>query len=165
MMNPTEISQSERNSFDSGSAEPVSCVEARLKDRLGGLKIVVVEDTPDARKLIGLYLSKAGAHVYSVSSAEEARELLRHFRPDLIVSDIGMPEEDGITFMRHLRASEHDSGRHVPAIALTAYVGLEHRNLTLRAGFEGHLCKPVSPDILINTIRDVLLNTPHSGHH
>lgn len=138
--------------------------QRRRKHRLDGLKIIVVEDTPDARRLIGRYLTNAGANVFTAASAKEARGLLKHFQPDAIVSDIGMPDEDGISFIQELRESEKSSGKHIPAVALTAYVGLEHRDLTLRAGFEEHLCKPVASETLIDAILRVVLSGVNSLH-
>lgn len=154
-------------SSETPSTEPediATLEQRRRKHRLDGLKIVVVEDTTDARRLIERHLSNAGAEVYPAASAKAARELLAVIRPDVIVSDIGMPEEDGLSFIRELRASERYSGRHIPAIALTAFVGLEHRDLTIRAGFEEHLCKPVASETLIDAILRVMLSGDISLH-
>lgn len=146
------------------TSEADSLEARRRKNRLDGLKIIVVEDTADARKLIARHLTNAGASVFSAASANEARGILRHFEPDAIVSDIGMPDEDGISFIRDLRESEKTTGRHVPAIALTAFIGLEHRDLTIRAGFEEHLCKPVAAETLIDAILRVVINNETSLH-
>lgn len=145
-------------------SEFTSLEQRRRKHRIDGLNILIVEDTQDARHLIERNLLSAGANVFSASSADEARELLRTSDIDAIVSDIGMPEEDGISFIRGVRESEKANGRHVPAIALTAYVGLEHRDMTIRAGFEEHLCKPVSSETLIDAILRVVVSGSSSLH-
>jgi CheY-like chemotaxis protein len=142
--------------FDNRSFDDLTLERTQRPQRLDGLKIVVVEDAPDARKLLGRFLEAVGANIYMAASAAEARDLLRHFSPDVIISDIGMPDEDGLSFVRDLRAWERETGRHIPAIALTGFIGLEHRELTARAGFEAHLCKPVASDHLIDTIRKVI---------
>jgi CheY-like chemotaxis protein len=138
--------------------------QRRRRLRLDGLNLLVVEDTPDARDLISRFLTTAGATVHVAKSADEARKILKSTRPDAIISDIGMPGEDGISFLERLRESEKKTGKHVPAIALTAFVGIEHRSLTLRAGFEEHLCKPTSPETLIDAILRVVLKGDRSLH-
>ena len=151
------------SSFDP-SFEDSTLEERRRKLRLDGLIILVVEDTRDARDLIRRFLVTAGAEVHVASSADEARKILETVRPDALISDIGMPKEDGISFIERLRESEKKTGKHIPAIALTAFVGLEHRSLTLRAGFEEHLCKPTSPESLIDAILRVVLKGDRSLH-
>ena len=146
-------------SFDDSTLE-----QRRKRLRIDGLTILVVEDTADARDLIRRFLTGAGAQVHTAKSADEARKVLTEVRPDAIISDIGMPNEDGISFLEKLRESEKKTGKHIPAIALTAFVGLEHRSLTLRAGFEEHLCKPTSPETLIDAILRVVLKGDRSLH-
>jgi CheY-like chemotaxis protein len=138
--------------------------QRRRRLRLDGLIILVVEDVADARDLIRRFLVTAGANVHCASSAIEARKTLESIHPDAIISDIGMPDEDGISFLERLREQEKKTGKHIPAIALTAFVGLEHRSLTLRAGFEEHLCKPTSPETLIDAILRVVLKGDRSLH-
>jgi CheY-like chemotaxis protein len=138
--------------------------QRRRRLRLDGLIILVVEDVADARDLIRRFLVTAGANVYTASSATEARKTLESIHPDAIISDIGMPDEDGISFLERLREQEKKTGKHIPAIALTAFVGLEHRSLTLRAGFEEHLCKPTSPETLIDAILRIVLKGDRSLH-
>ncbi len=138
--------------------------QRRRRLRLDSLIILVVEDGVDARDLIRRFLVTAGANVHTASSAIEARKALESIHPDAIISDIGMPDEDGISFLQRLREQEKKTGKHIPAIALTAFVGLEHRSLTLRAGFEEHLCKPTSPETLIDAILRVVLKGDRSLH-
>jgi PAS domain S-box-containing protein len=120
--------------------------------RLAGLTLLAVEDEDDARKLLKLALVREGASVVAVSSAREALEAFRGSRPDIIVSDIAMPGEDGYSFIRKVREIEPDGAR-LPALALTAYARDTERNEAMLAGFQAHLAKPVDPADLIETLR------------
>lgn len=110
--------------------------------QLYGLHILVVDDEADARELIRMILHQCGAEVSVAASASEAMALLDQLQPDLLISDIGMPNEDGYTLIRQLRA-EFDSKR-LPAVALSAYARVEDRTRALAAGFQLHLAKPVN---------------------
>lgn len=123
------------------------------KMRLDGKKILLVEDSVDSRKLVSMLLIRYGASVLEAESAEEARKILKNTHPDIIVSDIGMPDEDGLEFIRNLRNSEEvGKTEPIPAIALTAYVRPEEREQSIEAGFQSHVSKPVSKQILIQEI-------------
>ena len=121
---------------------------------LTGLRILVVDDTPDACELVAALLQRAGAIVQMAGSAAEARTCLVASVPNLIISDIGMPGEDGYTFLRKLRASGDGQGplANLCAVALTAYTRKEDRDEALAAGFQAHLTKPVDPRELFNTV-------------
>ena len=123
--------------------------------RLDGVKVLLIEDVPDARLLIARMLSRAGASVFTSGSAQEAREILSRATLDVIVSDIAMPDEDGIAFIRWLRESEEQSGGHIPAIALTAFNDAQVRSQALRAGFQAHVCKASSSALLLKTVFDL----------
>jgi PAS domain S-box-containing protein len=112
---------------------------------LGGRRILVVDDEADARELLSTILSRAGADITAVASADEAFETLRRWRPDILVSDIGMPGDDGYALIRRVRALRPDEGGQVRALALTAYARSEDRARTLEAGFHTHVAKPVDP--------------------
>jgi CheY-like chemotaxis protein/anti-sigma regulatory factor (Ser/Thr protein kinase) len=112
-------------------------------DRLDGLRVLVVDDEPDTRDLLKAGLGRCGAQVTVVGSADEALEAMKVFAPDLLISDIGMPEVDGYELMRRVRALSVESGGRVPAIALTAYARVEDRLQALRAGYQMHITKPV----------------------
>ncbi|MCC5635120.1 PAS domain-containing protein [Nostoc sp. CHAB 5844] len=114
---------------------------------LSGIYILVVDDEPDSREFVVFVLEQAGALVKSASSAIEALQAIEQFIPDLIVSDIGMPEMDGYMLMQQIRASEQ--GRQIPAIALTAYAGEFDRQQARASGFQRHLAKPVEPTTII----------------
>jgi PAS domain S-box-containing protein len=112
-------------------------------DRLDGLKVLVVDDEPDTRELLKVGIGQCGAEVKTASSVQEALEAIEQERPDLLISDIGMPVEDGYDLIRRVRALPHESGGSVPAIALTAYARTEDRMRALRAGYQMHVPKPV----------------------
>jgi CheY-like chemotaxis protein len=119
---------------------------------LEGLRVVVVEDDDDGRELVRIILLNAGASVESVASAAAGFDAIRHNRPQMLVSDIAMPEEDGYTLMRRVRALPCCEGGDVPAIALSAFTRPEDRMQSLRAGFTMHLGKPVCPADLVSAI-------------
>jgi len=112
---------------------------------LVGRRILVVDDEADARDLLAQILSQAGADVTVVGSADEALTVLRRWRPDVLLSDIGMPGDDGYVLIRKVRMLGAEEGGHVRALALTAYARSEDRALALEAGFHAHIAKPVDP--------------------
>jgi len=115
---------------------------------LNGLRVLIVDDEPDARELIVTVLGQCGAEVKAVASAVEALEVLEQFQPHVLVSDIGMPGEDGYALIRQLRALDAKQGGEIPAVALTAYARAEDRTQALLAGFQLHVPKPVDPSEL-----------------
>ena len=116
---------------------------------LNSAQVLVVEDNTDTRDFITMILEEAGAVVEAVASAKEAIALLEEFHPHLLISDIGLPEEDGYQFMHKLRGLEEKAGRQIPAIALTAYARHEDAMKVLDAGFQMHLAKPIGPAELV----------------
>jgi len=116
--------------------------------KLTGLKILVVDDEPDARELVRRFLLEREAIPALASSAAEAQVLLQTFKPDVIISDIGMPIQDGYQFMRAVRIH----GLKTPAVALTAFARSEDRIRSIEAGFQAHLPKPVEPAELIAVV-------------
>ncbi len=112
-------------------------------DRLDGLKILVVDDEPDTRELLKIGLGQCGALVTAVGSTPEALAAIELERPDLLISDIGMPEEDGYDLIRRVRALPADGGGRIPAVALTAYARTEDRMKALKSGYQMHVPKPV----------------------
>jgi CheY-like chemotaxis protein len=117
-----------------------------------GLRILVVDDEPDARALATTLLERCGAEVHAVSSAEEAMRALRELRPDVLLSDIAMPGEDGYGLIRRIRALPPEEGGRIPAAALTAHARAEDRRRTLLAGFNLHVPKPVDPEELLAVV-------------
>jgi signal transduction histidine kinase/ActR/RegA family two-component response regulator len=114
--------------------------------RLDDLRILVVDDDADGRTLTSLVLTQAGANVKSVASVREALQLLEVERPDALVSDIGLPDEDGYALIRQIRQYEAEHGGFLPAVALTGYARADDRARILAAGFQAHVRKPVDPD-------------------
>jgi CheY-like chemotaxis protein len=112
---------------------------------LDGLRILVVDDEADTRELLRELLERCGAEVTTAESASAALEALGRSRPDVLISDIGMPEEDGYSLIRKVRSREASSGERIPAIALTAYARAEDRVRALSAGFQVHVPKPIEP--------------------
>jgi signal transduction histidine kinase/CheY-like chemotaxis protein len=112
---------------------------------LAGVIVLAVDDEPDARQLIKRVLEQCGAQVVVAGSSREAMQVLTETRPHMIISDIGMPDEDGYTFIRKVRALSDKDGGNIPAAALTAFARAEDRTRALRAGFQTHVAKPVEP--------------------
>ena len=112
---------------------------------LDRLRILVVEDNTDARSLMSLMLTRAGASVRAVASVREAVEALEAERPDALVSDIGLADEDGYALIRQIRQYEAEHGGFLPALALTGYARADDRARTLAAGFQAYVAKPVEP--------------------
>ena len=123
-------------------------------EHLHGIHVLVVEDDADSRNVLSVLLQRLGALVEAVGSAAEAYDRISRRRPDVLVSDIGMPDEDGYTFIRHVRQANGDS-RRLPAIALTAYARKQDADAALSAGYDHHLAKPVMPADLVKAIKDV----------
>ncbi|MEH1888646.1 MAG: ATP-binding protein [Nostoc sp.] len=112
--------------------------------RLDDLRVLIVDDEADARHLLTTILGQYGAQVIAAASAYEALLALQQFHPHILVSDIGMPQEDGYTLIRQVRALPKDQGGRIPAVALTAYARAEDRTQALLAGFQLHVPKPVN---------------------
>jgi len=130
---------------------PYECPE-----RLDGLRVLVVDDEPDARELLKVGLGQCGAQVTAASSAREALEALARVSPDVLISDIGMPGEDGYELIRRVRALPAGEGGEVPAVALTAYARIEDRMRALRAGYQMHVAKPVELAELVAVMLSLL---------
>ncbi|QSJ15081.1 PAS domain S-box protein [Nostoc sp. UHCC 0702] len=119
---------------------------------LSNMEILVVDDEPDIRDLVSFILQEYGVKVTAVASAKEALQALSLSIPDVLISDIGMPEIDGYMLMRQVRKRSPQQGGNVPAIALTAYAGEINQQQALAAGFQLHISKPVDPELLVKAI-------------
>jgi len=119
---------------------------------LQGVCVLVVDDEEDARKLIARVLEECHATVLMASSGAAAREILMRDRPTVVVSDVGMPGEDGYEFIRRIRQLPDHQGGKTPAAALTAFARSEDRTRALRAGYQSHLSKPVEPTELVTVV-------------
>jgi PAS domain S-box-containing protein len=135
-----------------GSVRPATQALGPQPSSLRGVRVLVVDDEPDARDLVFTVLELAGATVETAASAAEALAMLRRAPPDVLVSDLGMPDEDGFELMRQVRALDPVRGGTVPAIALSAYTRGEDKTRAAVAGFDFHVSKPVSADDLVAAI-------------
>ena len=126
-----------------------------IAEELAGLTVLVVDDHADARDLVRRVLEDCHAEVFTAGTAEEALALVEAHKPDVLVSDIGMPDADGFELLRRVRALGPKRGGKVPAIALTAFARSEDRTRALRAGFLVHVSKPVDPSELVATVASV----------
>jgi PAS domain S-box-containing protein len=141
------------------SAIPQKVRESKPPSGLQGIKVLVVEDTTDMREYITFVLEQSGAKVVAVATAAEALTALDQFQPEVLVSDIGMPEVDGYMLMRQVRMRSQEQGGQTPAIALTAYAGEINQQQALAAGFQRHLAKPVEPEALMKVIAELAQQT------
>jgi signal transduction histidine kinase/ActR/RegA family two-component response regulator len=142
-------------------AHPIA-VEATARSevaRLDGLRVAVTDDDGEALALARAILSRAGAQVETRANASEALDLVRSWRPDVLVSDIEMPGEDGYALIRRLRSLPADEGGHTPAVAVTAYGRTQDRTRSLAAGYNMHVPKPVDPGELTAIVASVALSS------
>ncbi len=137
---PSEIAPASDSSSEYARAQWLS--------DLNGLRIVLVDDDQDARDAIAEILQRCRAQVTSVGSAREALESIRSLRPDILISDIAMPHEDGYALIQAVRTLTPEEGGTIPAVALTAYASQSDRSRLLSAGFQMHLPKPIDPTTL-----------------
>ena len=147
---PAARGRARRRAQSSGwSPEPRAAAVEREPGSLEGLRVLLAEDQWDGRELMAEILRSAGCEVVATGSAQEAFEALPTARPDVLVSDIGMPGEDGYSLLRRIRQGEPDF-QSLPAIAVSAYAREEDRIRSISAGFQLHLAKPFEPtDLLV----------------
>jgi PAS domain S-box-containing protein len=119
---------------------------------LDGVRVLVVDDDPDSNEVVRLLLAGQGAEVEVAASAAQALDILGRWRPDVLVSDIGMPGEDGYGLIRNVRAHDGDKPKRLPAVALTAYATIDDRVRLLSAGFQAHVTKPLDPAELVAVV-------------
>lgn len=142
-------------------AEPETAVTSDRADvveasRTAERRILLVEDDPDSLALLDFMLQLEGFEVRSASSVDEATAILSAWRPDVIVSDIGMPTADGFELVRRVRAQAEQLG-HLPVLALTGFASAADRSAALAGGFDAHVPKPVDPDVLLQTLRRLIV--------
>lgn len=141
-----------QTSLSQGATQPVSA--------LTGLRLLVVDDDTDTRELVTFLLQQAGAAVTAVASAAEALQVFDQVHPELLLSDIGMPEIDGYELIQQVRSRPPEQGGQVPAIALSAYASELDQQQALKLGFQQHLSKPIEPDALIAAIAALVRSRP-----
>ena len=154
---PAAIRQTQSSRPDRAPYLPPSPLASDIKVRdLSRVKVLVVDDEPDARELINRILSDCHAIVRTAASASQALDAIREEIPDVLVSDLGMPDVDGFELLARVQALGPQHGGAIPAIALTAFARSEDRLKALEAGFRAHISKPVEPSELIATVASVV---------
>jgi signal transduction histidine kinase/ActR/RegA family two-component response regulator len=145
--------------IESERVHPAVCgtVEFDSSPRLDGLRLLIVDDDADMRELLAYTLEACGAEVIAAASAAEAIAILTASSASihLLISDIGMPDEDGYRLLRRIRALPTEQGGRIPAVALTAYARTQDRTAALLAGFQSHLAKPVEPAELVAVVANL----------
>jgi CheY-like chemotaxis protein len=144
-----------RTTLPSVPATTAVCGSPSVPALLGGLRLVIVDDEPDARELLAAALTQMGARVSVVSSADEAIDAIRRERPHVLISDIGMPAKDGYTLVQEVRARD-DGGARLPAVALTAYATADDVRRAHAAGYDVHVAKPVDAVTLAHTLVELV---------
>ncbi len=139
----------------SGSLKPRKQRNNRRR-MLESVRVLIVDDDDDTLQILKAVLSRYGANVEIAASAAEALEKLQFYQPDVVVSDLAMPEEDGYSLIKKIRTAEIGNGRQTPALALTAHTRIEDRARALSAGFNMFVPKPVEPDELIDAIASLV---------
>ena len=147
----SEEEEMARNGGEDESADSIHIADRRPPVRLDAVRVLVVDDEADARRVLVMVLERAGAIVTTADSARAAIEALPKALPDVLVSDLGMPDQDGFDLIRQLRDDGHGA-RDLPAVALTAFVQKDDAHLALLAGYQVHLPKPVDPHELTSVI-------------
>jgi PAS domain S-box-containing protein len=133
--------------LDSGETQ-AGVYDSKIK----GLRILLIDDEADTLELLGVILTQSGAEVKSESTAAGGLEILKQWLPDVIISDIAMPVEDGYSFIKKLRTLPPEQGGTIPVIALTAYVGIKERTQILSSGFQMYVPKPIEPSELVGAL-------------
>jgi signal transduction histidine kinase/ActR/RegA family two-component response regulator len=146
-----DIPLMQASSDQTGAAQSEPPLTTEPTRRLNGVRVLVVDDDVDSRDLMTHLLERAGAAVTTAGSASEALEMIEALAPDVLVSDVGMPQQDGYALVRTLRTRTSASAT-VPAVAVTAYARLEDREQALAAGFHAHVSKPIAPRDLIAAV-------------
>lgn len=138
------------------TAEAAVDTKAPAAHRLRGVKVLVVDDEPDALEVARQVLQKAGASVIQARDASEGLEALKRHRPDVLLSDVGMPIHDGFELISWVRSLAPDQGGATPAAAITAYVSAEDRERAIKSGFQLHVAKPLEFDTWIRTVEQLV---------
>jgi CheY-like chemotaxis protein len=156
----TEVSADETEN-PAGAELEVGELPAEFSRLLDGLRILLVDDEADSRDLVTTILTRCGGEVRGCESVEEALKTFRAWKPDLLVSDIGMPNEDGFSLIRKLRKQKSKLAREIPAVALTAYATDDDRSRALDAGFQIHVAKPIQPETFVKSIAGAVGRKTH----
>lgn len=148
---------SPREADEPSPANPrVTALQRQAPAGLKDVSVLLLDDDGNSREIVSLYLSSHGFRVRAAASAPEARALFEECRPHIILADLAMPGEDGLTFMRNIRGKPTDEGGQIPAVAITACTRTEDRVSALRAGFQSYLPKPIDPEELLAVIASLV---------
>jgi CheY-like chemotaxis protein len=141
-----------------GAPEQTKQVKGVSEDghqRLNGIRVLLVEDDADTLDMLRFILEQYGAEVLTAASTRQALEILDHWQPDALVSDLAMPGQDGYELIQQLRSRGAKRGGNIPAVALSAYTRSEDRQRAMSAGFQTHVSKPVDPEELVNVVANL----------
>ena len=134
------------------AAAPLPAARRSGGERLEGVRVLVVEDDADARELVATVLAHAGAMTFTASNGRDGIAMVPRVRPDVLVCDLAMPDQDGLAVVREVKAWAAETGAALPALALTAYARAEDREQALAEGFDRYLTKPVEPSELVSVV-------------
>jgi len=143
----------------SATSKPKKRITKRQGKPLRDINILIVEDDMDSREVLQLFLEQSGANVQSAESSIQAMDFLRQANgnlPDIIISDLAMPDEDGYTLMSHIRKLSQERGGDIPAMALSAFASNDNKQKAFEAGFQKYHTKPFDPDGIIEDIRELI---------
>ena len=143
-----QLSNADTRSFAESSQQP--------EESLDGIHILLVEDDEDSREMLKILFGQYDIKITAVDSAAKALEAIKQIRPDVLVSDVGMPGEDGYELVRKIRQLAPEQGGLIPAIALTGYASLQDRVRAIEVGYQEHLAKPVDIDILLDLVKKLI---------
>jgi PAS domain S-box-containing protein len=153
---PAEGAAMNDDTKDAASRAPPPSRRAEAKKRLEGRSVLVLDDDPDMRELLAMILDDAGAVVRCFSTVAEALVALAQEPPDVAISDLAMPGEDGYAFVRRVRSECAGYANAIPIVAMTAYARAEDRRRVLEAGFDRHVAKPIEPEELVESLAAVI---------
>jgi PAS domain S-box-containing protein len=151
----------ESRSAEAEAKQPIEGTDMEKHQRLDGLRVLVVEDDPDTLDMLSFILATRGAEVITASSTAEALKGFERSQPDVLVSDLAMPDQDGYDLIKYVRSRGRERGGNIPAVALSAYTRAEDRTRALAAGFQMHVSKPVDPDKLIAVVASLTHQRTH----
>lgn len=144
---------------DAGCAQPAfdkAAASLSYPEELVGVRVLVVDDEDDVRDFIACVLEECRVHVASAASVSEALRLFENDRPEVLISDLGMPQQSGYDLIRIVRSRGPRAGGALPAVALSAYARAVDSEHAVAAGFDAHLAKPIEPRELVNALRDLV---------
>lgn len=152
---PSNKRSSRRQDVNGSVAGKREAAGVSVVPQLDGVRVLLVDDDPDTLQILSVMLEQSKASVQVAGSVREALEVLEWYTPDVLVSDLAMPDEDGYSLISKIRQAENDKERQIPAVALTSYVRVEDRARALSAGFNVFVPKPVQPEELVNAIANL----------